>query len=102
MMMLLHDAYVHIAQRSRCLLDDDDDRITQQQLYAYAIFVERILASIRIRTLRSTYARIRVIVVCYETRYLTPCAQPSSTRDAASIGVALLLYMRRMYAGTHR
>ena len=48
------------------------------------------------------YARIRVIVVCYETRYLTPCAQPSSTRDAASIGVALLLYMRRMYAGTHR
>jgi hypothetical protein len=54
MMMLLHDAYVHIAQHSRCLLDDDDDRITQQQSYAYAIFVERILASIRIRTLRST------------------------------------------------
>jgi hypothetical protein len=54
MMMLLHDAYVHIAQRSRCLLDDDDDRITQQQLCTYAIFVERILTSIRIRKLRST------------------------------------------------
>ena len=54
MMMLLHDAYVHIAQHSRCLLDDDDDRITQQQLCTYAIFVERILTRIRIRKLRST------------------------------------------------
>ena len=101
-MMLLHDAYVHIAQRSRCLLDDDDDRITQQQLYAYVIFVERILASNAYAHYAALYARIRVIVVCYETRYLTPCAQPSSTWDAASIGVALLLYMRGMYAGTHR
>ena len=40
------------------------------------------------------YARISVIVVRYETRYLTPCAQPIRTWDAASIGVALLLYMR--------
>ena len=92
--MFLYDAYVHIAQRSCCLLDDDDDRITQQQLYVYATFVERILTSIRIRTLRSTYARIRVIVVCYETRYLTPCAQPSSTWGRFHWRRSLIVYAR--------
>ena len=100
--MLLHDAYVHIAQRSRCLLDDDDDRITQQQLYAYAIFVERILASTRIRILRSTIRTNTRHRRLLRNAFFSPCAQPSSTWDAASIGVALLLYMRGMYAGTHR
>ena len=44
------------------------------------------------------YARIHVIVVCCETRYVTPCKQPSSTKDAASIDVTLL-YCRAVCGG---
>ena len=40
------------------------------------------------------YARIRVIVVCYETRYLTPCAQPSSTWGRFHWRRSLIVYAR--------
>ena len=90
--MLLHDAYVHIAQRSRCLLDDDDDRITQQQLCTYAIFVERILASNAYAHYAALYARIRVIVVCYETRFFhraRSLAAPGTPLPLASLSYCI-------------